>query len=380
MLSWGLKKAMNKDFILIVVYVFWFISSLLFTERLGEMLTAADFGPSENILGSALWVAAVAPYVLLTTKIFQVSIRVEHGTSGIQRAFIALCFMVFCCALIVFIWTAKTENYTVHLSKWINEPSFYDLAGVAIISFWVHQVFYNGVKAYEFSLSSIGMGLAVACHLVFFYLFFNESELCDGGVCGGIHVGAKLTVFSIVGVFVILVTYMTRDWLRSRAGDFHHVEANKIIQAYGQHMIDNPISTEILDEKILPHPKEKILKAICWSISLSDEKMHNQLNTGALFLANYQKGVGSKPIGSFGRSGDAVVDFNSEMDAFVQPDGTIDPAFGVDQVECLMVNREEHDLWLKLQSLVEKDTQRILKKLDDAKRTGSRDKFKPLGK
>ena len=75
---------------------------------------------------------------------------------------------------------------------------------------------------------------------------------------------------------------------------------------------------------------------------------------------------------------DEILDFNSEMETFVQPDGTFDPSFGVDQVERLMVSQEEHELWLKFQSLVEKDSQRILEKLEAAKNKYTL-KVKPLG-
>ena len=259
--------------------------------------------------------------------------------------------------------------------KAINEPNLYALAGIVLLSFWIHQVFYDLIYLYESSLSSLGMGLMVAFHLVMFFKSVNNDEFCVGGVCDGFHVGAQFTVFSFVGIFVILVAYIARDWLRVRAGDFNHVEGNMIIQAYRQHMTDHPISTEVLDEKLLPYPKEKILKAICWGVSLSDEKMQNHLSAGALFLANYQKGVGPKPLNSFGRSGDEILDFNSEMETFVQPDGTLDPSFSVDQLEPLMVSQEEHELWLKFQSLVEKDTQRILEKLETAK-----NKYKPTVK
>jgi len=286
--------------------------------------------------------------------------------------------LVFCCAVIIFIWSAKNEDYVIYLLKLINEPSFYTLAGAVLISFWVHQTYYEMVKSYEASLSSIGMGLAVACHLFFFLLYYNDSLSCVGGVCDGIHVGAQITVLSFVGIFVILTTYMTRDWLRLRADEFHPAEGNMIIQAYAQHMLDHPISTEVLDEKLLPYPKEKILKAICWGVSLSDEKMQNHLSAGAVFLANYQKGVGPKPLYSLGRSGGEILDFNSEMETFVRPDGTLDPSFGVEQVERLMVSKEEHELWLKFQSLVEKDIQRILEKLETAKNKYKL-KARPLG-
>ena len=256
---------MNRDFILISLLTIWLIASLLYFETLDEWLRAADFGRTEfNILGLALVITAVAPYVLLTIKIFRASIKAEHATSGLQRACIALGFMALCSAVIIFIWSAKNDDYIVYLLKAINEPNLYALAGVLLLSFWIHQVFYDLIASYEFSLSSVGMGLMVACHLLMFFKSVNNNEFCVGGVCDGIHVGAQFTVFSFVGIFVILVSYLMRDWLRVRAGDFNHHEGNMIIQAYGQHMIDNPISTEVLDEKLLPYPKEKILKAICW--------------------------------------------------------------------------------------------------------------------
>ena len=95
MLNLDFKKAANKDFFLISVFTVWLIASLLYAEVLEKRLFAAD-GESavNNILGLAFVIAAVAPYVLLTTKIFQVSVILERATSGLQRACIALGFMV----------------------------------------------------------------------------------------------------------------------------------------------------------------------------------------------------------------------------------------------------------------------------------------------
>ncbi|MGF1609519.1 MAG: NfeD family protein [Kiloniellales bacterium] len=80
-------------------------------------------------------------------------------------------------------------------------------------------------------------------------------------------------------------------------------ERAKIIADYGAFMEQNPSEGggQIWDVKCLPYDKEAILKAICLEIVREDdEKRIEALKVGALFLADYQDGVGDRPISMLG--------------------------------------------------------------------------------
>jgi hypothetical protein len=53
--------------------------------------------------------------------------------------------------------------------------------------------------------------------------------------------------------------------------------------------------TDIADASLLPHPKEKILEAILAAVRVTrDRTLLNHLEAGAMFLAQYQAGVGER--------------------------------------------------------------------------------------
>lgn len=78
----------------------------------------------------------------------------------------------------------------------------------------------------------------------------------------------------------------------------------KIISDFGAFLerdLHKGDSLQIWDVKYLPHDKEAILDAICLEIVReSDEKRIEVLKVGALFLADFQKGIGDQPISALG--------------------------------------------------------------------------------
>lgn len=79
-------------------------------------------------------------------------------------------------------------------------------------------------------------------------------------------------------------------------------ERARIIADYGAFVERNPSGGgQIWDVKCLPYGKEAILDALCLEIVREhDEKRVEVLKVGALFLADYQDGVGDQPISMLG--------------------------------------------------------------------------------
>jgi len=78
-------------------------------------------------------------------------------------------------------------------------------------------------------------------------------------------------------------------------------ERAKIIADYGAVIERNPSADQIWDVKCLPHDKNTILDAICLEIVREDDERRVEILKGAaLFLADYQEGVGDKPISILG--------------------------------------------------------------------------------
>lgn len=75
-----------------------------------------------------------------------------------------------------------------------------------------------------------------------------------------------------------------------------------IIRDYGAFLEANPIVIEIMDERLLPHPKATILDALCAAIALPGptSEMRETLIQSALSLAQFQKGVGKHTLSPFG--------------------------------------------------------------------------------
>lgn len=85
----------------------------------------------------------------------------------------------------------------------------------------------------------------------------------------------------------------------------------EIIQDFGAYQERNPGVGEIRDLSNLPHSKQEILDAIYFAIVLGeDEPMRQSLAAGAVMLANFQEGVGPKPLTALGMS-------NQELQASV---------------------------------------------------------------
>ena len=69
----------------------------------------------------------------------------------------------------------------------------------------------------------------------------------------------------------------------------------------------NPIGFEIVDESLLPYPKDLTLNALCVSAALEqDEAKRAALHALALSLAHYQPGIGIKPLTAGGIPPDII--------------------------------------------------------------------------
>jgi hypothetical protein len=57
-----------------------------------------------------------------------------------------------------------------------------------------------------------------------------------------------------------------------------------------------PSPLRIEDVAVLPHPKDAILSALLSAVAPGNDKKNDFLMTGAIFLAQFQPGVGSEPL------------------------------------------------------------------------------------
>lgn len=78
---------------------------------------------------------------------------------------------------------------------------------------------------------------------------------------------------------------------------------NQIVSDYGIYLENNPLAGEIRDVSELPHPKNEILDAITREIAEEDDRQRREaLKAAAFLLADFQEGVGSKPLTALGLS------------------------------------------------------------------------------
>lgn len=73
----------------------------------------------------------------------------------------------------------------------------------------------------------------------------------------------------------------------------------KIINAYGKFVETHPQAGQIADASALPYPKETILKALLLEIVLGCGPT-KEIQLGAMYLADFQPGVGPKPLRQLG--------------------------------------------------------------------------------
>jgi hypothetical protein len=121
----------------------------------------------------------------------------------------------------------------------------------------------------------------------------------------------------------------------------------KIINDYGA-LIERhpPRSTRIEDVSVLPHPKEVILDALLSEIGRGHSKhMDDMLRVGAIYLAQYQSGVGNEPLEPRGTH-----------------KGKLPRANGLDELRAEAKKRERFDQFNKL---VESDLRRISLRIAD---------------
>ncbi len=130
-------------------------------------------------------------------------------------------------------------------------------------------------------------------------------------------------------------------------------QAGGIIADYGELLEDGRGPLEIRDESTLPHPKEKILSAICLVLATEARRqdIREELMQAALSLSNFQKGVGMHALHPNG------VDL-TKFDV-----ATLD---GHNLASLLLSNpagKEQHD---RFSPLVRADIQRIGARLEQA--------------
>jgi len=80
-----------------------------------------------------------------------------------------------------------------------------------------------------------------------------------------------------------------------------HELRRSVIAAFGEYIERDPPVGEIRDVEALPYPKEQILEAIYLEIALcEDESEADAMMAGAQMLAEFQEGVGERPITQLG--------------------------------------------------------------------------------
>jgi hypothetical protein len=78
-------------------------------------------------------------------------------------------------------------------------------------------------------------------------------------------------------------------------------ESVRIAGDFGVYLEQNPVGLEIVDEKELPHPKDKILNAIRVLLLVqSDPKIRDALCAAALSLASFQPNIGKERLHPLG--------------------------------------------------------------------------------
>jgi hypothetical protein len=121
----------------------------------------------------------------------------------------------------------------------------------------------------------------------------------------------------------------------------------KIINDYGALMERrHPRSTRIEDVSVLPHPKEVILDALLSQIGSGQSKhMDDMLRVGAIYLAQYQSGIGDEPLENPGMTR-----------------GKLPRAAGLDEMRAEAKKRERFE---QFNRLVESDLRRISLRIAD---------------
>jgi hypothetical protein len=121
----------------------------------------------------------------------------------------------------------------------------------------------------------------------------------------------------------------------------------RIINDYGALMqCRPPRSTRIEDVSVLPHSKEVILEALLSQIGKDQPKhMDDMLRVGAIYLAQYQSGVGDEPL---------------ENLSMIR--GKLPRANGLDEIRAEAGKRERFD---QFNRLVESDLRRISLRIAD---------------
>jgi hypothetical protein len=136
-------------------------------------------------------------------------------------------------------------------------------------------------------------------------------------------------------------------------------ERIRIVTDYGAFIERNPGhgGAQIWDVKVLPHPKEEILDAICLEIVREQDVTRIEaLKVCALFLADYQPDVGKRPISMLG------VDLS--VDA---------ASMGLDDIKALaskIANNPDRGRFDMFRKTADEDSNRILAKLSAAELLG----------
>lgn len=93
----------------------------------------------------------------------------------------------------------------------------------------------------------------------------------------------------IVAFFIVIINYPAKK----KAA----LNPEKVINEYGAFIENHPPSPlRIEDISVLPYPKDIILSALLNAMSPGQKEKNDFLHGGAIFLAQYQPGVGSEPL------------------------------------------------------------------------------------
>jgi len=216
-----------------------------------------------------------------------------------------------------------------HLFAW-----FWMLGAIAAIYFSVTALFFDGAWSslfWAFGASAIGKWLSKGFMDHKDRVIYEETLIAEGlsSEQAGQKWAAEYT---------------------NTANSYHDV-----IRDYGQFLEQNPVTDEIYDVAKLPHNKSDIIMSICQGIKFSeDSSVIDALSVAALTLAHYQEGVGDEAISKTGMD-------LSKVD-LSKLDGE-----GIMDIASTISNNKNSDRWEEFWKLVEIDTEKILKKIDNAK-------------
>ena len=130
-------------------------------------------------------------------------------------------------------------------------------------------------------------------------------------------------------------------------------EINEIVNSYGK-LLENTDPTSFYDTKMLPHGRDKTLKALVISIKVCDDtKILEMLNTGLLLLFHFRDGIGDNPI----KNPDHIFPSMDEIDKMTIEDIQNDAKSFLDK-------SEDRKKWQELQQLAINEYNKVLNSIE----------------